>query len=155
MLLVNFLGGYDAVPALLHHHHTWCSYADTIMPQFFFAVGMALRLVVQRDSLRQNRAAALWRGCQRGLLLVLIGCFWYHPSRDFDTWADLTGTPAGPLLRDLFLTNVFLALTHIGVVTGSIRSSAGAESKVPWWQNSRSGAPCFLIYSARCSLTLR
>ena len=39
MLLVNFLGGYKAVPALLKHHNTYCSYADTIMPQFLFAVG--------------------------------------------------------------------------------------------------------------------
>ena len=36
MLLVNFLGGYQAVPAVLKHHNTYCSYADTIMPQFFF-----------------------------------------------------------------------------------------------------------------------
>ena len=44
MLLVNFLGGFAAVPAVLKHHNTYCSYADTIMPQFFFAVGFAYRL---------------------------------------------------------------------------------------------------------------
>ncbi len=44
MLFVNFLGGYQVVPAVFKHHNTYCSYADTIMPQFFFAVGFAYRL---------------------------------------------------------------------------------------------------------------
>ncbi len=117
MFLVNFLGSYDATPALLRHHNTWCSYADTIMPQFFFAVGMALRLVMLRESEQHGRSGALRRGAQRGLMLMLIGFLWYQPGRDLSSWSELTSTPVGPLLRDLFLTNVFQALTHIGAVT--------------------------------------
>ncbi|MBY0374472.1 MAG: hypothetical protein K2Q23_10790, partial [Bryobacteraceae bacterium] len=49
MFLVNFLGGFAAVHPVLKHHNTYCSYADTIMPQFFFAVGFALRLVLLRN----------------------------------------------------------------------------------------------------------
>src|SRR4051794_41872339 len=56
MLLVNFLGAYKAVPALLKHHNTYCSYADTIMPQFFFAVGFAYRLTFLRRLERQGVA---------------------------------------------------------------------------------------------------
>ena len=44
MLLVNFVGSFLAIRAtlpLLAHHHTYCSYADTIMPQFLFAVGFS------------------------------------------------------------------------------------------------------------------
>ena len=48
MLLVNFIGGYQVVPAVLKHRNTYCSYADTIMPQFFFAVGFAYRLTFLR-----------------------------------------------------------------------------------------------------------
>ncbi|RYD28820.1 MAG: DUF1624 domain-containing protein, partial [Verrucomicrobiaceae bacterium] len=62
MFAVNFLGGYAATPALLRHHNTWCSFADTVMPQFFFAAGMALRLVVLREIRQHGRAAALHRG---------------------------------------------------------------------------------------------
>ncbi len=51
MFLVNFLGGYLATPLLLKHHNTFCSYADTIMPQFFFAVGFAFRLTFGRRAL--------------------------------------------------------------------------------------------------------
>src|SRR5262249_28425897 len=44
MFLVNFVGGMSAVPDGLKHHHTYCSYADTIMPQFLLAVGFGMRL---------------------------------------------------------------------------------------------------------------
>ena len=44
MLLVNFLGGYAVCPRILKHTHDYCSYADTIMPQFLFAAGFAMRL---------------------------------------------------------------------------------------------------------------
>ena len=39
MFVVNFLGGFASVPAILRHHNTYCSYADIVMPHFFFAVG--------------------------------------------------------------------------------------------------------------------
>lgn len=117
MFLVNFLGAYQATPALLRHHNTWCSYADTVMPQFFFAVGMALRLVMQRQEAQHGRGAALKRGARRGLLLMLLGLMWYGLGGGFKTWSLLSGTPAGDLLRDVFLRNAFQALTHIGAAT--------------------------------------
>ena len=43
MFLVNFVGGFAACQYLLQHHNTFCSYADTIMPHFLFAVGFAFR----------------------------------------------------------------------------------------------------------------
>ena len=60
MLLVNFLGGYREVPAILKHHNTYCSYADTIMPQFFFAVGFAYRLTFLRRLKTEGRSSAFW-----------------------------------------------------------------------------------------------
>lgn len=62
MFLVNFAGGFQATPDILRHHNTWCSFADTVMPQFFFAVGMALRLVMLRDAERHSPSAALEAG---------------------------------------------------------------------------------------------
>ena len=55
MLFVNFLGGYVVVPAVFKHHNTYCSYADTIMPQFFFAVGFAFRLTFLRRLATERR----------------------------------------------------------------------------------------------------
>ena len=48
MFLVNFLGGFNACPEILKHHNTYNSYADTIMPGFFLAVGFAFRLTFGR-----------------------------------------------------------------------------------------------------------
>ena len=48
MFFVNFVGHFHAIPAIFKHHNTYCSYADTIMPQFFFAVGFAYRLTLRR-----------------------------------------------------------------------------------------------------------
>ena len=62
MLLVNFLGGYQAVHAILKHHNTYCSYADTIMPQFFFAVGFAYRLTFLRRVANRRLPAGGGRG---------------------------------------------------------------------------------------------
>ena len=57
MLFVNFLGGFVVVPAVFKHHNTYCSYADTIMPQFFFAVGFAFRLTFLRRLATERRVA--------------------------------------------------------------------------------------------------
>ena len=58
MFLVNFLGAFRGHAALLKHHNTFCSYADTIMPQFFFAVGFAFRLTFGRRAQTEGLAAA-------------------------------------------------------------------------------------------------
>lgn len=129
MFAVNFLGGYAATPALLRHHNTWCSFADTVMPQFFFAAGMALRLVVLREIGQHGRAAALQRGLRRGLALMVLGFVWYGP-KGFETWERLSTASGFDITRNVFLTSAFQALTHIGatslwvlpVIAGSVRS---------------------------------
>src|SRR5580698_2144989 len=73
MFLVNFLGAYhDWVPAVLLHHHTYCSYADTIMPHFLFAVGFAMRLSFGRRVQTQGLAAGYLRMVRRILGLFLV-----------------------------------------------------------------------------------
>src|SRR5262245_65249879 len=72
MFLVNFLGSYAATPLLLKHHNTFCSYADTIMPQFFFAVGFAFRLTFGRRAQTEGLAAAYAHMVRRLLGLALV-----------------------------------------------------------------------------------
>ena len=55
MLLVNFLGSYAICPRILRHTHDYCSYADTIMPQFLFAAGFAMRLSLGRRIEKDGR----------------------------------------------------------------------------------------------------
>ena len=47
---------FEVIPAVFKHHNTYCSYADTIMPGFFFAVGFAFRLTL----LRRRRSAGTY-----------------------------------------------------------------------------------------------
>ena len=65
MLLVNFIGGFVVVPAIFKHHNTYCSYADTIMPQFFFEVGFAFRLTFLNkcDELERTLVAEFYQRC--------------------------------------------------------------------------------------------
>ncbi len=76
----------EIVPAILRYHNTYCSYADVIVPQFFFAVGFALRLVVLKEIERSGQRTAYIRGLKRGFALFLFGGLFYRldgrgPSR--------------------------------------------------------------------------
>jgi predicted acyltransferase len=122
MLLVNFVGSYTAVRAalpVLAHHHTYCSYADTIMPQFLFAVGFAFRLTfVKRKAAIGARAAyrhALWRNL--GLMLVAFAV--YSVGSRWESWGDAAQRDV-VLLRwakqDLFQTLAHIAVTSLWVL---------------------------------------
>ena len=81
MLLVNFLGGFAVVPAILKHHSTYCSYADTIMPQFFFAVGIAYRLTFLKRLRDVGPLAATAAAVRRNLELIVLGFVATHAER--------------------------------------------------------------------------
>lgn len=121
MFLVNFIGGYHAVPRWLHFEHTYCSYHDTIMPQFFLAVGFALRLTYLRRRAADGAGPTCWKFVKRGLGLILLGVVVYHLTGRYDAWDRLTGDwerdgPATFVLRAV-KRGPFEALTHIGLTT--------------------------------------
>ncbi len=117
MLLVNFLGGYQVVPAILKHHNTYCSYADTIMPQFFFAVGFAYRLTF----LRRVRADGYWSATatafRRNLGLILIGFVVYHLDGKVSHWEELKSLSLADLAAGTFRRELFQALVHIAIAS--------------------------------------
>jgi predicted acyltransferase len=117
MFLVNFLGGFAVVHPLLKHHNTYCSYADTIMPQFFFAVGLSLRLALLKRIERQGAASAYRRGVTRGLSLALVGVLVYHLDGHYQSWAELRALGVAGFFRESFWTSPFQALVHIAVTT--------------------------------------
>ena len=148
MLLVNFIGGYQAVHHLLKHHNTYCSYADTIMPQFFFAVGFAYRLTFLRRLETVGRAAAQKAVAVRALGLILVGFVLYHLDGEYKTWEGLRQIGLGGFLttafrRELCQTLVQIALTSIWimpVVAASARvrilyliGSAALHIMLSWW----------------------
>ncbi len=115
MMVVNFLGGLQNVWPNFLHHHTFCSFADTIMPQFLFAVGFGLRLSYLRRAAQVGASIAHRQILQRGLALVLLGCVVYHLTGQYKTWAELTAVPWPQFLLNTIKRGPFEALTHIGV----------------------------------------
>jgi predicted acyltransferase len=121
MLFVNFLGGYVVVPAVFKHHNTYCSYADTIMPQFFFAVGFAFRLTFVRRLATGGGWAATRAVVDRAFALILLGFVIYHLDGGVQYWSELkklglSGFFSQAFRRELAQTLVQIALTSIWVL---------------------------------------
>lgn len=81
MIVVNFLGGYACTPRILQHTNDYCSYADTIMPNFLFAVGFAISLVWQRMAGKEpsERKRVWFRFARRCAMLMLVAFVVYFP----------------------------------------------------------------------------
>jgi predicted acyltransferase len=117
MFLVNFVGSFQATHYLLKHHNTFCSYADTIMPQFFFAVGFAFRLTFRRRIESGKTAAAYLRVIHRFLGLALVALIVYAAGDVARTWADLTSKGVWEALRVPLKRTWFQTLMHIAVTS--------------------------------------
>lgn len=132
MLLVNFLGSFAVVPAVLKHHNTYCSYADTIMPQFFFAVGFALRLTF----VRRVEAVGTWKASaavlRRCAGLAVLGVALYHLEGGVKSWAQLQALGVGGFLRTAFSRGPFETLVHIALATVWVLPVIGARPSVRW-----------------------
>jgi hypothetical protein len=130
MFLVNFLGDFDACPPILKHHNAFCSYADTIMPHFLFAVGFAFRLTFERRVGRDGQLAAYGRVIRRLLGLMLISVVIYSPGAAARTWSELQtiglAALAEPLKRDWFQTLMHIAVTSLWILP-VIRSRASVR----------------------------
>lgn len=121
MIVVNFIGGMHVVHPILKHHNTYCSYADTIMPQFFFAVGFAYRLTYLRRLKNLGAGPARSAIIHRALGLILVGFVMYHLDGEAKTWDELRALGFGGFLRqgfqrELCQTLVQIALTSVWVL---------------------------------------
>jgi hypothetical protein len=117
MVFVNFLGGLLAVHPVLLHHHTYISYADTIMPQFLFAVGFGMRISFCSRLLKEGAYQTYSHFAKRCLGLILLGVVVYHLTGDYKTWASLSSQNWGEFLVNSIKRGPFEALTHIGVTS--------------------------------------
>jgi predicted acyltransferase len=117
MLLVNFVGRFPVTPPILKHHNTYCSYADTIMPQFFFAVGFAYRLTLLRRIARDGPRAAFSHAWGRNLGLILFGLVLYHLDGKAETWDQLRAPGLRGFLTTAFQREPFQTLVHIGIAS--------------------------------------
>ncbi|MCC6491783.1 MAG: hypothetical protein IT424_02045 [Pirellulales bacterium] len=137
MFLVNFTGSFAAAPMLFKHHNTFCSYADTIMPQFFFAVGFAMRLVFERRVEREGAARAYARMVRRILgLAVIAGLLYLGPEAgELLKLAAEQGrsTALAAAVKDWFQTLMHIAMTTLWILPvirapGVVRAAHAAVS---------------------------
>jgi predicted acyltransferase len=116
MLFVNFVGhSFRAIPAVFQHHNTYCSYADTIMPQFFFAVGFAYRLTLLRRLEKEGGWSSYAHAVRRNLGLILLGLMIYHLDGRVESWQSLTALGLWGILTTAFQRAPFQTLVHIGI----------------------------------------
>ena len=115
MWVVNFLGTFAATPAILKHHNTYCSYADTIMPHFFFAVGFAYRLTYLRRAPASALGAVRARFWQRNLRLILFGAVFYLTGDFLGYWFRPHSSGVAEFFARFCRTDLFQTLVHIGV----------------------------------------
>jgi predicted acyltransferase len=130
MFVVNFLGGFGVTPALLKHHNTYFSYADSIMPQFFFAVGFAYRLTFLRSLAADDRRSACRRIWRRNAKLILIGAVIYMLPEVVSSLARSSHPSPGRVLVEALQGNLFQTLVHIGVTALWIMPVIGARPAV-------------------------
>jgi predicted acyltransferase len=134
MLLVNFLGSYVACPRILKHTNDYVSYADTIMPQFLFAVGFAMRLSIGRRLATEGGVGVYLRMVRRLLGLVLVALVVYTVGKRAESWDGLVaigvwGSIAEPLKRDWFQTLTHIAVTSLWLLPIIHR---GATARILW-----------------------
>ncbi len=154
MLLVNYFGDFAVCPQVLKHSHDYCSYADTIMPQFLFAVGFSLRLTfgrrLQAQVKKQGSSVTYARMIRRLLGLVLVSLVVYHVTPRATSWEQLSAMSfwqvfGDPLKRQWFQTLMHIAVTSLWLLpvihrTARIRvawmvGSAVAHVLVSYWFN--------------------
>jgi hypothetical protein len=121
MLIVNYFGGYLACPQVWKHTHDYLSYADTIMPQFLFAVGFSLRLTVGRQLQTGGTFQSYSRIIRRLLGLALVAFVVYNVSPRAANWEQLKdlgiwGAIQEPLKRNWFQTLMHIAVTSLWIV---------------------------------------
>lgn len=120
MFLVNYAGSFAAIGTFLptlKHWHTHCSFADTIMPQFLFAVGFSFRMSYLKRLEKDGAALANWRMVRRILGLLLVALIVHHLDGKFDSWAQVKELGIGGFLQTAFQRNYFQTLAHIGITS--------------------------------------
>lgn len=129
MFLVNFLGSYHAAHPLLKHHKTYCSYADTIMPHFFFAVGFAFRLTYLRARERKGRWPAVRHALSRNAGLLAIACAVHGYGPAVERWEQVQQLGWQAYLTASFGGSLFQTLTHIAVTSLFVLPVIGCRTR--------------------------
>ncbi|HZU38334.1 MAG TPA: hypothetical protein VFA18_20585 [Gemmataceae bacterium] len=130
MFFVNFVGGFAVIQDVFKHHVTYFSYADSIMPQFFFAVGFAYRLTLLRRLETVGARAAYGHAVRRNLGLLLVAFMIHHLDGRYERWADLRDLGFWGFMTTSFQREFFQTLTHIALASFWIMPVVAASARI-------------------------
>ena len=115
MFIVNFVGGFDAIPSVLKHNNDYCSYADTIMPSFMFAAGFSYRLTILRRLAAVGASAAYRHFFARCFGLVLVSLMMYGFDQKLAKWGEINPATIRDFVASLLKANLWETLAIIGM----------------------------------------
>lgn len=116
MFVVNFSGGFKAMPDIVKHHDGYVTLADWIMPTFMFMVGFAFRISWISSVKRIGTGRTVLKFLLRGLMLVGISLFLYAGEDDIklESWSNATWESIREVLAVTLKANLWETLAIIG-----------------------------------------
>lgn len=116
MFVVNYCGSLHAMPNWIKHHDSYFSYADSIMPAFFFAAGFSYRLTMLRRIPRDGATAAYLHAIWRGLCLVVVSLAMFGFNDSFpEKWDIVDKNHVWDFIAGMFKANLWETLALIGI----------------------------------------
>lgn len=117
MFFVNFLEHFAHAPDFLKHHNTYFSFADSIMPQFLFAVGFSSRLTLMRGIARRGRWPTYWSAIKRNLGLILLSIALVGLASPPRIWSAFTTARIQEKIAQSLKSDCWETLAIIGVTS--------------------------------------
>jgi len=104
MILVNYLGHFESMPDTFRHPRYGMTFANAIAPYFLFAVGMGLKLSLEKRIKSHGTKKAYWHAIKRYVILIVIGIVLYGPDPVMDMWDALVDIGFAGLITLPFIT---------------------------------------------------
>lgn len=112
MILVNYLGYFEAIPETMKHPRFGMTFANAIAPFFLFVVGMGFRMSLKNHIRKFGKQKSYLMAVKRYLILIIIGIAVYGPDPVCDMWDALVDIGfAGLLTLPFILSNRWIRIS--------------------------------------------
>ncbi|MCX6224019.1 MAG: heparan-alpha-glucosaminide N-acetyltransferase domain-containing protein [Bacteroidia bacterium] len=118
MILVNYLGYFEAIPETFKHPRFGMTFANAIAPWFLFAVGMGFYMSLTRNIQKLGKRKSYLAAIKRYSILIIIGIVVYGPDPVCDMWDALVDIGFAGLLTLPFILakrwiRISMAITYL------------------------------------------
>jgi predicted acyltransferase len=143
MILVNYLGHFDVIHETFKHPRYGMTFANAIAPYFLFAVGMGLKMSLQRRIKKVGARKAYLHAIKRYIILIIIGIVVYGPDPKMDMWDALVdigfaGLIVLPFIATSLRTRMIMAFVLLAIYQLLFMYTGYGEWTMP---NSIDGGP--------------